>query len=147
MPEESRAGPVLRGIGSSRLAATAWLLCCSYLSFHWDKPGSGTLWALDLGFTGGSLSKESTCSTEDAGDVGSIPGSGRSPRGGNGNPLQHSCLENPMGRGPRWVIVHGVAKSQTQLRDLAHAHRMDISLPSPLLASSRADAVTQKRTG
>ena len=76
VPEESRAGPVPRGIGSSRLAATAWLLCCSYLSFHWDKPGSGTLWALDLGFTGGSLSKESTCSTEDAGDVGSIPGSG-----------------------------------------------------------------------
>ena len=52
-----------------------------------------------------------------------------------------------MVRGPGWVIVHGVAKSQTQLRDLAHAHRMDISLPSPLLASSRADAVTQKWTG
>ena len=42
-----------------------------------------------------------------AGDSGSIPGSGRSPGGGNGNPLQYSCLENPMDRGALWVIVHG----------------------------------------
>ena len=46
------------------------------------------------GFPGGSDSRESTCN---AGDPGSIPGSGRSPGGGNGNPLQYSCLENPMG--------------------------------------------------
>ena len=42
--------------------------------------------------------------------VGSIPGSGRSPGGGHGNPLQHSCLENPMDRGAGWVIVHAVAE-------------------------------------
>ena len=48
--------------------------------------------------------------------VGSISGSGRSPGGGNGNLLQYSCLENPMDRGAWWA-VHGVAKSQTQLRD------------------------------
>ena len=42
--------------------------------------------------------------------VGSTPGSERSPGGGNVNPLQHSCLENPMDRGAGWVIVHGVAK-------------------------------------
>ena len=48
-----------------------------------------------------------------AGDASSIPGLGRSPGGENGNPLQYSCLENPMDRGAWWAIVHGVAKSQT----------------------------------
>ena len=52
-----------------------------------------------------------------AGDVGSIPGSGKSPGGGNGNPLQYSCLENPMDRGARRATVHEVTKSQTQLND------------------------------
>ena len=50
-----------------------------------------------------------------AGDSGSIPGSGRSPEGGNGSPLQDSCLENPMDRGAWWAIVHVVAKSRTGL--------------------------------
>ena len=45
--------------------------------------------------------------------VDSVPGSGRSPGGGNGNPLQYSCLENPMDRGAWWSTVHGVAKGQT----------------------------------
>ena len=49
----------------------------------------------------------------DTGDMGSIPASGRSPGEGNGNPLQYSCLENPMDRGTWWVIVHWVAKSRT----------------------------------
>ena len=57
-----------------------------------------------------SVSKESACS---AGDPGSIPGSGRSPGEGNDNPLQYSCLENPMEGGARWATVHGVVKSQT----------------------------------
>ena len=47
------------------------------------------------------------------GDVGSIPGSGRSHGEGNGNPLQYSCLENPMDRGARWAAVHRVAESDT----------------------------------
>ena len=51
------------------------------------------------------------------GDAGSIPEMGRSPGGGRGNPLQGSCMENPMDRGPRWATVHGVAKSCTGLRD------------------------------
>ena len=46
-----------------------------------------------------------------------IPGLGRTPGGGNGNPLQYSYLENPMGGGAWWATVHGVAKSQTQLSD------------------------------
>ena len=51
-----------------------------------------------------------------AGDVGSIPGLGRSSGRGHGNPLQCSCLENPMDKGAWWAIVHGVIKSQTRLR-------------------------------
>ena len=50
-----------------------------------------------------------------AGDLGLIPGSGRSPGEGNGNPLQYYCLENPMDRGAWWATVHGVAKSWTRL--------------------------------
>ena len=59
-----------------------------------------------------SVGKESACSV---GDPGSIPGLGRSPAEGNGNPLQYSGLENSMDRGVWWSIVHGVAKSWTQL--------------------------------
>ena len=63
-----------------------------------------------LGFSGGSDSKESA---HNAGDPGSIPGSGRSPGGGHGNPLQYSCLENSVDRGAWWATVHGFAKRQT----------------------------------
>ena len=56
------------------------------------------------GFPGGSDSKESACN---AGDMVSIPGSGRSPAEGNGNPLQYACLENSMDRGAWWAAVHG----------------------------------------
>ena len=64
----------------------------------------------DLGFSGGSEGKESACSV---GDPGSIPGWGRSPGEGNGNPLQYSCLENSMDRGAWQATVHGLAKSWT----------------------------------
>ena len=57
-------------------------------------------------------------SAYNVGDLGSIPGSGRSPGGGHGNPLQYSCLENPMDRGAWWATVHGVAKSWTRLKQL-----------------------------
>ena len=58
-------------------------------------------------------------SAYNAGDPGSIPGSGRSSGEGNGNPLQYSCLENPMDGGAWWARIHGVAKSQTRLRDFS----------------------------
>ena len=48
-------------------------------------------------------------------DLGSLPGSGRSPGGGHGNPLHYSCLENPVDRGPWWATVHGVAENWTGL--------------------------------
>ena len=77
-----------------------------------------------MGFFGGSDSKESTCNEV---DLGSIPGLGRSPGGGHGNPLQYSCLENPMDRGAWRATVHGVAKSWTQLSDLAQSDNLSIS--------------------
>ena len=60
------------------------------------------------------MGKESACN---AGDLGSMPGSGRSPGEGNGNPRQHPCLETSPDRGAWQVTVHGVTKSRTQLRD------------------------------
>ena len=57
--------------------------------------------------------KNPSANAGDAGDTGSIPGQGRSPGGGNGNPLQYSCLRNPKDRGAWLAIVHGVANSWT----------------------------------
>ena len=74
---------------------------CSLLNLIW-------------GFPGGSEVKASACNAR---DLGSIPGSERSPGEGNGNPFQYSCLENPMDGGAWWATVHGVAKSWTQLSD------------------------------
>ena len=69
--------------------------------------------------------KESACNGGDTGNVGLIPGLGRSPRIGNGNPLQYSCLENPMDRGAWYPVAwgataHGVTKSQSQLSLSTH---------------------------
>ena len=66
------------------------------------------------GFPGGSDGKASACN---AGDPGSIPGSGRSRGEGNGNPLQYSCLENPTDRGAWRATVHRVAESRTRASD------------------------------
>ena len=68
-----------------------------------------------IGSTGGSDGKESACNT---GDLGLIPGFGRSPGKGNGNPLQYFCLENPMDRGAWWTTFHRVTRSQTRLKQL-----------------------------
>ena len=63
-----------------------------------------------MGFPGGSVVNNPPTNTEDTGDMGLIPGSGRSPGGGNGNPLQYSCLENPMDRGTWQATVHGATE-------------------------------------
>ena len=67
----------------------------------------------------GSAVKKSACNAGATGNTDSIPGSGRSPGEGHGNPLQYSCLENPMDRGAWWVTVHGVAKSWPWLKRLS----------------------------
>ena len=72
-----------------------------------------------VGLPGGSVGKESACNE---GDLDSIPGSGRSSGGGHGNPLQYSCLENPMDGGSWRATVHRVTKRQTRLSDSAYKH-------------------------
>ena len=69
---------------------------------------------INFGFPCSSVGKESACS---AVDPGLILGLGRSPGEGNGNPLQYSCLENPMDRGAWWTVVHGFTKSRARLCD------------------------------
>ena len=69
---------------------------------------------IKVGFPHSSVGKESACN---AGDSGSILGLGRSPGEGNGNPLQNSCLDNPMDRGAWRATVHGVTKSRTRLSE------------------------------
>ena len=72
-------------------------------------------------FPDGMVVKNGSANAGDVRDVGSIPRSGRSPGGGNGNPLQYSCLENPVDGGAWGSTVHGVAKSQTRLSMLTRA--------------------------
>ena len=79
---------------------------CAYYYVYWQY------FEYPFNTPGGSDSK---VSAHNAGDPGSIPGFGRSPGEGNGNPLQYSCLENSMDRGAWWATVHGVTKSQTRL--------------------------------
>ena len=69
------------------------------------------------GFPDGSPGKESACNAGSTGDVCLISGSGRSPGEGNGNPLQYSCLKNPMDGGAWWAAAHRIIKRRTQLSD------------------------------
>ena len=83
------------------------------------------MWSIyQLGFPGGSDSKESACN---AGDLASIPGLGRSPGEGNGNPFQYSCLEKSMNRGAWQAIIHGVSKELDTTEQLSTAQHMYIS--------------------
>ena len=75
-----------------------------------------------MGFPDDSAGKESAFNEGDTGDASSIPGSGRSLKGGDGNPLQYSCLENPLDQGAWWDTVLRVAKSQTQLSTILFIH-------------------------
>ena len=89
-----------------------------------------------IGFPGGSDGK--ACAYN-VGDLGSIPGLGRSPGEGNGNPLQYSCVENPMDGGAWWAAIHGVAKSRTRLSDFTftfhfHALEKEMATHSSFLA-------------
>ena len=68
-----------------------------------------------MDFPGGSVVKNPLANAGNIRDVSLIPGPGRSPGGVQGNPLQYSCMENPMGRGAWWATVHGVSKNWTQL--------------------------------
>ena len=97
--------------GAASDAACSFTIC---RAFAHSQAGSGcvtstdNMWSLpSRGFPHSSVGKESTCN---AGDLGSMPGLGRSPGEGNGNPFQYPCLENPMDRGAWWATVHRVAR-------------------------------------
>ena len=91
------------------------LVCISLVIINWAS--------FHVGLPQGLSSKESTCNTGTAGDMSSVPGRGGSSGGGCGNPLQYSCLENPMGRGTWWATVYGMAKSWIWLKRLStHIH-------------------------
>ena len=74
-----------------------------------------------MGFLGGANGKEPLANAGDIRGVGLIPGLRRSPKGGHGNPLQYSCLENPMDRGAWSATVHGVTELDTT-EETEHAH-------------------------
>ena len=82
-------------------------LCVYTPSYFWQSP---------LGFPGGSVVKNPPANERDAGDTGSIPGSGRSPGKGQGNPLQYSCLGNPMLRRAWWATLLEVAKEVDMIK-------------------------------
>ena len=89
--------------------------CALYAGFIQSSEEKGKvifniLFYIAVGFPDGLGGEETACS---AGDLGSIPGSGRSAREENGNPFQYSCLGNPMDKGAGWATVHWVAKSWT----------------------------------
>ena len=81
--------------------------------------------SIRTGFPGGASGKNRPASAGDVRDAGSVPGSGRSPGGEHGNPLQYSCLENPTDRGAWWATVHKVSKSRTPLSNLVQCENRD----------------------
>ena len=85
----------------------------SFLETH--KNNFLVLVCVYVGFPGGSVVQNEPANAGNTGDTGSIPGLGRSPGGGNGNPLLYSCLENPMDKGAWRATVHGITKIGTQL--------------------------------
>ena len=96
----------IHGVAKSRTRLSDWTELIHHYGLPWWLSG-----------------KEPACNAGVAGDMGLIPESGRSPGGGHGNPLQYSCLENPMNKGAWWATVHGVTKSWTQLKWFStHTH-------------------------
>ena len=96
-----------------QLFATAWTAAHhTSLSFI---PSKSLLRLMYIDLPGGTSDKESACNVGDVRDTGSIPGSIRSTGVGHGNPLQHSCLENPIDIGTWWATVHRVVNSHKQL--------------------------------
>ena len=119
---EASSGPRRRADGPpscswpGRASSESWAVCLRLPACVWKEPS----WRGSEDFPGGSDGK---ASAYNAGHPGSVPGSGRSPGEGNGNPLQYSCLENPMDRGAWQATVHGVTKSWTRLRTHTYCYQ------------------------
>ena len=112
--EKNLLNPALSLAHALLLLRLNWLFFWSPVVFIFWPRHSTLLIHYHVGFPGDSVVKNPPANT---GNAGSIPELGRSPGGGNGNPLQYSCLGNPMDRGPLWAAVQGVAKSWIQLSD------------------------------
>ena len=95
-------------------------MCYWSFSSLWDTNVTFDLWYIVLGLPWWLSGKESACNAGAAGVSGSIPGSGRSPGGGSSNPLQYSCLGNPMDRGAWWATVHGITRVGHDLVTIHH---------------------------
>ena len=85
------------------------------------------------------VAQTAKASAYNEGDLGSIPGLGRFPGEGNGNPLQYSCLENPMDGGAWWATVHGVAKSRTRLSNFTSLGIFILFLISSVIQEQKKD--------
>ena len=96
-------------------------------------------------FPGGTRGKEPACQRGDTGDVGSIPGLGRSPAGGHGKPLQCSCLENPMDRGARWATVLRVTQLKGIITHTAHSVQTRLILAVGKTKQNKITMYTDKR--
>ena len=105
----------------------------SHLASYWNTCPFGRGLSILKGFPSGSDGKASACN---AGDLGLTPVSERSPGGGNGNPLQYSCLENPIDREAWCAAVHGVVKSWTPLSNFTLSILHCCNLPQSLLTQS-----------
>ena len=108
---------------SYRVASSSQVLCRVH-RHSWEPAGHAVPGPVEFtvgqGFVpGGSAVWNLPAGQEDAGDVGSIPGWGRSPGGGHSSPFQYSCWDNPMDRGTWWAIVHGVTRSWSDATDAA----------------------------
>ena len=105
-----------RGIRTDGNLETGWWYAiCNQCEKWWSMR--------NMGFLGSATGKESTYNAGDIRDAGLIPWLGKSPWGGHSNPLQYSCLENPMDRGAWWFMVHRIRKNRTRLKRLStHAH-------------------------
>ena len=102
---------------------------------------------LNISFSGGTRGKESSCQRRRHRDTGSIPGLGRSPGGGRGNPLQYSCLENPMDRWDWQATIHRVTQSRTQLKQLStHTHIYKKQAWMNYLNSQSSNSIINKTT-
>ena len=118
------------------------LTILSLLDFH---PCTFYLTSQDWGFLGGVVVKDPPANAGDVRDTDSVLGSGRSPGGGHGNPLQYSCLETPMDRGAWRATVYRVAKSRTRLKPFCRSMHEPICLAycSPCGHKVRHDWATE----
>ena len=127
-----------------RHVSVFWSFETTYFEFRriyllWNKNGNAAnvIWfQLIIKFV--IIRGNSKASAHNAGDPSSIPGLGRSPGEGNGNPLQYSCLENSMDGGAWWATVHGVTKSWTQLSDFTTSQHIlsAFDMPGTILSIS-----------